>query len=513
MYGEFTWWQGVVEDRNDPLKLGRCRVRVLGYHTDKKTGYYSIPVKHLPWATPMQPVTSAAMNGIGTTPMGPVEGTWVFGFFRDGKSAQEPVIIGTVGGKMDKDHKNDPSKGFNDPKGVYPRKENIGEPDTNRLARGIGKIPVGEKNSENAKSLTNKRAKRNRGDPQAGSDVTNTGIPMGVAGNLWDDESARGTIEDTADGNVKVSGSYEGDANHYVNDYWNEPNPRYGGTGDSDTEYLTSVKRSSQYPYCHVRMGESGHVEEWDDTKTAERLHRYHKTGTFEEIQPDGTRVVKVVGSDYEIVAGSQNVYITGVCNLTINGDCRTLYRGDLVQEVIGDYHLHVGGEMRTKIFGNDAKEVMTNRKITINGEDDLFVAKNQIINIADNKTIVVGGNQKETIKKNVQETYGEGAEPGDHSVQCAGKYSYKSIDSTTLTAFQDLRISCHTNMFVNVTQNYKMIVNETSNIRVDGTGTEEIKGNLQESYRGTQTTNVTGKITITSGPEIDMDAGVINLN
>ena len=45
MYGEFTWWQGVVEDRNDPLKLGRCRVRVLGYHTDKKTGYYSIPTE------------------------------------------------------------------------------------------------------------------------------------------------------------------------------------------------------------------------------------------------------------------------------------------------------------------------------------------------------------------------------------------------------------------------------------------------------------------------------------
>ena len=36
MYGEFTWWTGVVEDRVDPLKLGRCRVRILGYHSDKK---------------------------------------------------------------------------------------------------------------------------------------------------------------------------------------------------------------------------------------------------------------------------------------------------------------------------------------------------------------------------------------------------------------------------------------------------------------------------------------------
>ena len=83
MYGNFRWWTGVVEDRVDPLKLGRCRVRILGYHTDKK-GIDHIPTNTLPWATPSQPITSGAMNGIGTTPMGPVEGTWVFGFFRDG---------------------------------------------------------------------------------------------------------------------------------------------------------------------------------------------------------------------------------------------------------------------------------------------------------------------------------------------------------------------------------------------------------------------------------------------
>ena len=28
----FTWFVGVVEDRNDPKKLGRLRVRCLGYH-------------------------------------------------------------------------------------------------------------------------------------------------------------------------------------------------------------------------------------------------------------------------------------------------------------------------------------------------------------------------------------------------------------------------------------------------------------------------------------------------
>ena len=78
IYGNFVWWQGVVEDRIDPLMLGRCRVRILGYHTDDKL---EIPTEDLPWATIMQPTTSAAMSGIGTTPTGPVEGTWVIGIY------------------------------------------------------------------------------------------------------------------------------------------------------------------------------------------------------------------------------------------------------------------------------------------------------------------------------------------------------------------------------------------------------------------------------------------------
>ena len=91
----FYWWQGVVEDRQDPLKLGRCRVRVLGWHPVSKS---LVKTEDLPWATPLQPLTSAAMGGIGTTPLGPVEGTWVMGFFRDGESGQEPVFMGTLGG-------------------------------------------------------------------------------------------------------------------------------------------------------------------------------------------------------------------------------------------------------------------------------------------------------------------------------------------------------------------------------------------------------------------------------
>jgi len=85
---------GVVENRDDPLKLGRCQVRVVGLHTDDKN---SLPTKDLPWAYPMQPVTSAAINGIGWTPVGIVPGTWVVVMFQD-KDNQMPIMLGSLGG-------------------------------------------------------------------------------------------------------------------------------------------------------------------------------------------------------------------------------------------------------------------------------------------------------------------------------------------------------------------------------------------------------------------------------
>lgn len=87
-------YTGVVENRNDPHKLGRCQVRIVGLHTDDKT---ILPTDDLPWAYPMQPVTSAAISGIGTAPVGPVPGTWVVVMFRD-EDLQQPIMLGTVGG-------------------------------------------------------------------------------------------------------------------------------------------------------------------------------------------------------------------------------------------------------------------------------------------------------------------------------------------------------------------------------------------------------------------------------
>lgn len=89
------FWVGVVEDRMDPLFLGRCKVRIFGVHTSDA---FELPSQDLPWAVSVTPSTSASMNGVGTAPVGPVPGTTVVGFFLDYPDTQMPAFIGSISG-------------------------------------------------------------------------------------------------------------------------------------------------------------------------------------------------------------------------------------------------------------------------------------------------------------------------------------------------------------------------------------------------------------------------------
>ena len=88
-------FEGVVESRADPLKIGRCKVRVVGVHTENTE---LLPTIDLPWARPMGAMGSASVSGIGNAPVGLVEGTWVYVFFSDGENYQQPVMMGTIVG-------------------------------------------------------------------------------------------------------------------------------------------------------------------------------------------------------------------------------------------------------------------------------------------------------------------------------------------------------------------------------------------------------------------------------
>ena len=104
---------------------------------------------------------------------------------------------------------------------------------------------------------------------------------------------------------------------------------------------------------------ESGHIQEFDDTPNAERIHTYHKKGTFEEIHPDGSRVTKVVDDDYELVYGKKFVHISGNANILIGDDDAssssnlTLYvKGNVDMQVDGNVTETVNGDVNQTVNG-----------------------------------------------------------------------------------------------------------------------------------------------------------------
>ena len=285
----FQWFVGVVEDRNDPKTLGRVRVRCLGYHTEDLV---KLPTADLPWAHPMNPITSATVSGIGQTPLGVVEGTWVVGFFTDGNRAQQPVIIGTLPGVPKDLPVKDDTKGFQDYiSGSFPKYK---ETDVNRLAVNEKDDDGNETNPHS--TLTQRRTTR---------------------------ELAVGTAQ--IDGVVTGVAQFDADLDTENGGKWDQPEIPY----------------NAEYPHNHVYESEGGHLKEFDDTKDNERINERHTSGSGYEIGPDGTKVTKVVKDNYNIITNDDYCHIQGTSRQTVDKGLRV--RVNSKGESGNNYNIEVG--------------------------------------------------------------------------------------------------------------------------------------------------------------------------
>lgn len=521
----FYWWMGVVEDRMDPLKLGRCRVRIMGYHIDN---IQQLPTEDLPWAMPMQGITSAAISGKGDAPLGPLEGTWVVGFFADGRECQIPVMMGTIGGSPTQgpgclnettatpNVKRDSSGNVitdetgqpipNTPTATDPTATSsksiksdlppltqaqiqsimnaLGQRESSSVVGGVqnysitndygyvGKYQFGasalqtlgyltwpiparaRQNSEmnTATNWSNKNGVRNLADWKANKNncqeiamyellqfnynslkdlkVITTDTPAEVvAGYLSvshllgtggardfkqgiDGRDGRGTSANTyynlgvraLNGTpTSIAGAEKTSPNTATNYAGALNNPKMGFPlpyGDPNNKYplcdyvdrqdtnklatnndsmeptyitektngrvqnvLTANGANSnwaeppsaynaRYPFNKVKESEAGHIIEIDDTPNAERLHIYHKTGTFIEIDKNGTVNYKIVGDNYEIYNRNNKIYIKGNSDITVDGAQTLLVKNTLDVEVLGKTTVNLRNDADVNVAG-----------------------------------------------------------------------------------------------------------------------------------------------------------------
>ena len=450
-YDKFQWHFGVVEDRNDPLRMGRIKVRFYNVHS---ANLDEVPTESLPWATVVNPPSNASMSGVGGPTVGIVEGSWVVGFFMDQGQYQKPMILGTISGAPITAP--DVSKGFNDPNGVYPRTDpkadlnKIGEPDLTRLARG--------ERAETHLIMKRKRISRVEKVPTA--------------------KAPEVTLQDNKEGV------------DYENKTWDEPHPR---NFEKTNDFLTAINPTkarkeykSKYPYNKVFETESGHAFEIDDSPGAERIHMYHKSGTFVEVMPDGTKSTKIIGSDYEITLKDKDLQVSGNLNITVNGDAKFLVKGNKYEEIDGNYFLTVRKDKIEKIAGNHLTEILTDRSTQINGNNAIRVSGNDISTIDGNESIQVGGTHNEQIANKKSETVF-----GDRHTIVAGTDTMVGAKTGDYGYANNLNIGSGANV------NMKSVLN--MKLDSDANQSFTVGGDQSMAISNTQTMNITGSQGITA--------------
>lgn len=220
-------YKGIIEDNNDPKKIGRVKVRVYGVHSDDVN---MLPTNTLPWSEIIHG-SSLSGSGIGMSAV-PNKGTMVWVLFEN-NNINVPVVIGAVSGIHDKASS---KKAFSDIDGVIPVSSRLNESDINRLTRN-------EKISETIHGTINNNLKstsavgRTISEPASTSNNTvypNNRVYEDLSGNVVEVDSTAGNsrirvyhssgarIEFDKDGNIIVKGlknSYNliaGDLSEYI---------------------------------------------------------------------------------------------------------------------------------------------------------------------------------------------------------------------------------------------------------------------------------------------------------
>ena len=90
------------------------------------------------------------------------------------------------------------------------------------------------------------------------------------------------------------------------------------------------------YPLNKTSTSESGHFRELDDTPGAERIKESHRSGSYYEIHPDGSKTTKIVRDNFEVIIGSDYTKIKGTCAVHIEQDAELFCHGDVNMMAMG---------------------------------------------------------------------------------------------------------------------------------------------------------------------------------
>lgn len=135
---------------------------------------------------------------------------------------------------------------------------------------------------------------------------------------------------------------------------------------------------NAKYPYNHVTESSSGHVIELDDTPSHERVHIYHRSGSFVEFHPDGKLVIKSINDNFTVALQDYNLYCDGELNIVCKNNANIVAKGDVNVSTENAFNLNAVGNVL----------VNTNGKFEVSADNGIFLNSPNNIGLTSNGKI-----------------------------------------------------------------------------------------------------------------------------
>ncbi len=292
---------------------------------------------------------------------------------------------------------------------------------------------------------------------------------------------------------------------------------------------------NAQYPYNAVKETESGHIEEFDDTPGYERIHRYHRSGTFEEIVSNGTKIIRIVGDGYEIIdrngfisiagnanvtaVGNINIYCQSDVNIEADGTVEVKSHGNMNIGVANDLNISAGGNINMwsgKSINNQCAENMHIRSST----GSVYATAKQDFSVVADKDIFVSSNENMYI--HAQDDIAIESEEGNGDFVCKNAINVSALESSlqlysgsnaALSGVLDVDINAGMNLRQQCLLNFTIL--STGFARIQSTAMDVSSlGYLHISSVGEMSASATGAVTVSATGALQLGAtGLVNVN
>lgn len=324
---------------------------------------------------------------------------------------------------------------------------------------------------------------------------------------------------------------------------WFEPETPYATIKGKAITPRDNASKSTVYPFNKITETESGHIVEFDDTPGAERVHLFHRSGTFEEIHPNGDKVDKIVRDQYVSVLRDSNVHIDGFSNITVDKGMKIYVNRDNRRNTENssiNFDVHIGqnsnvnlflesgncnvrmndGDMNIEMLNGDVnfRQNKGNYNHFINGDYNLECTGHMHVVVGKDSVNEIGGSRDVRIDgkfDNLQVTkgYKETQVKGDHRLEVfGGVYDlFHKSHETKIKMDRIVHIFGDRDQIIEKNDTLNVNTNQNETVKKNKTSTTE--GSLNVLTKGSTRETTNGSLDIKSGKKTTMSSTVMHLN